>query len=135
MKLYIHASNLNISINGVIFLQLDLPVPVIPPKPPSTQKSKTKYDEEEDDDDDDDSIYAKINDLDSHPSSPGEGAATVPLLNKNKANTLDSDVKVRMYKIYWICSPIYNIIQAYNDQTVSLPEQFYTFIQSYAPWT
>lgn len=107
MKLYVHASNLNISNNGVIFLQLDLPVPVIPPKPPSTQKSKTKYDEEEDDDDD--SIYAKINDLDSHPSSPGEGAATVPLLNKNKANTLDSDVKVRMYKIYWICSPIYNI--------------------------
>lgn len=106
MKLYVHASNLNISNNGVIFLQLDLPVPVIPPKPPSTQKSKTKYDEE---DDDDDSIYAKINDLDSHPSSPGEGAATVPLLNKNKANTLDSDVKVRMYKIYWICSPIYNI--------------------------
>lgn len=133
MKLYVHASNLNISNNGVIFLQLDLPVPVIPPKPPSTQKSKTKYDEEEDDDDD--SIYAKINDLDSHPSSPGEGAATVPLLNKNKANTLDSDVKVRMYKIYWICSPIYNIVWAYNDQTVSLPEQFYTFIQSYAPWT
>lgn len=132
MKLYVHASNLNISNNGVIFLQLDLPVPVIPPKPPSTQKSKTKYDEE---DDDDDSIYAKINDLDSHPSSPGEGAATVPLLNKNKANTLDSDVKVRMYKIYWICSPKYNIIQGYNDQTVSLPEQFYTFIQSYAPWT
>lgn len=132
MKLYVHASNLNISNNGVIFLQLDLPVPVIPPKPPSTQKSKTKYDEE---DDDDDSIYAKINDLDSHPSSPGEGAATVPLLNKNKANTLDSNVKVRMYKIYWICSPIYNIIQGYNDQTVSLPEQFYTFIQSYAPWT
>lgn len=132
MKLYVHASNLNISNNGVIFLQLDLPVPVILPKPPSTQKSKTKYDEE---DDDDDSIYAKINDLDSHPSSPGEGAATVPLLNKNKANTLDSDVKVRMYKIYWICSPIYNIIQGYNDQTVSLPEQFYTFIQSYAPWT
>lgn len=108
MKLYVHASNLNISNNGVIFLQLDLPVPVIPPKPPSTQKSKTKYDEE----DDDDSIYAKINDLDSHPSSPGEGAATVPLLNKNKANTLDSDVKVRMYKIYWICSPIYNIVWA-----------------------
>lgn len=83
------------------FLQLDLPVPVMLPKPPSTQKSTTKYEEEEDDDDDDDRIYAKINDPDSHPSSPGEGAATVPLLNKNKDNTLDSDVKVRMYKIYW----------------------------------
>lgn len=77
------------------YQELDLPVPVIPPKPPSTQKSKTKYDEEEDDDDD--SIYAKINDLDSHPSSPGEGAATVPLLNKNKANTLDSDVKTNIF--------------------------------------
>lgn len=82
------------------FLQLDLPVPVMLPKPPSTQKSTTKYEEEEEEDDDD-RIYAKINDPDSHPSSPGEGAATVPLLNKNKDNTLDSDVKVRMYKIYW----------------------------------
>lgn len=92
-----------------VFWQLDLPVPVVPPKPPSTQKSTTKYEEE---DDDDDSIYAKINDADSHPSSPGEGAATVPLLNKNKDNALDSDVKVHMYKIYWIWSPIYNIIWA-----------------------
>lgn len=83
------------------FLQLDLPVPVMLPKPLSTQKSTTKYEEEEEEDDDD-RIYAKINDPDSHPSSPGEGAATVPLLNKNKDNTLDSDVKVHMYKIYWI---------------------------------
>ncbi|XP_061167756.1 oncostatin-M-specific receptor subunit beta-like isoform X1 [Saccostrea echinata] len=85
------------------FLEPDFPVPFIPTKP----SLKSKEPRDKDDDDDDDSIYAKINEPDSRPSSPGDGAANVPLLIKSndnssqvKAQTFDDGVNLFKNNVY-----------------------------------
>jgi hypothetical protein len=69
-------------------LKPDFPVPTIPLKSPSKDK------DDDDDDDEGSSIYAKIEPY-SHPSSPGEGAATVPLLNASN----DGSMGRKVYKV------------------------------------
>lgn len=76
------------------FLKPDFPVPTIP------LKSPPKDGDDEDEDDEDNSIYAKIEPY-SHPSSPGEGAANVPLLNTSYDTSLGRKVYRTFIGLKW----------------------------------